>query len=70
VGVTAMTFSVLRHLAGKKVRAGDVLQPEPPAFWQKQITLSGGSPAGEPATRQPDDEGADDQFMIRYCPLR
>ena len=28
-----------RHLSGKKARAGDVLQPEPLAFWQEEIAL-------------------------------
>ena len=34
-----LAFSIPRHLAGKKVRAGDVLQPEPVAFWQEEIGL-------------------------------
>ena len=34
-----MAFSMPRHLAGKKVRAGDVLQPEPLSFWQEEIGL-------------------------------
>jgi hypothetical protein len=34
-----LAFSVPRHLAGKKVHAGDVLQPEPLTFWQEEIGL-------------------------------
>jgi hypothetical protein len=118
-----LTFSMPRHLVGKKVRAADVLVPEPLALWHHEIRLLRTAAelwdgiiaaSGEDHTRldvavlrrllrQPDDakrvdllqqgrallsrkvtekmagvrfdltaspEGEDDEFVIRYRPLR